>query len=242
MTSAREGSWYVRVLPPLVKTSESSFPVQLYEPCSGDAVTGLVTPATVIVALLLTFVTSKDPDWAAVLDGNPRSSVIVPLNLAEPSLPASGVPGVKLPRAFPLDMMYTVVFTPPVNVSPVVLSVRRVTFQRPSRQGRLPAWFDLLLRCFLLCFMTNSMWPASGPVPTREEREPEAGRERSGQGHGNAESHHFGCDLEDAKRWGLHLFRFRLTTASEVSTPRHLGLRGRRHPEIDRQKELEPCG
>ena len=63
--------WYVNVLPPLVKVSERSLPVQLYEPCSGEDVTGLVTPATVMVALSVTVETGKVPERDVVLGGNP---------------------------------------------------------------------------------------------------------------------------------------------------------------------------
>jgi hypothetical protein len=54
--------WYVSVLPLLVKVSERSLPLQVYEPCSGDDVTGLVTPPTVMVALAVTVETGKLPE------------------------------------------------------------------------------------------------------------------------------------------------------------------------------------
>lgn len=64
-------NWYVNVLAPLVKVSERFFPVQLYEASSGDGVTGLVTPATVIVPLSVTFVTWKVPECAVVFGEKP---------------------------------------------------------------------------------------------------------------------------------------------------------------------------
>jgi hypothetical protein len=54
--------WYVSVLPLLVKVSERSLPLQVYEPCSGDDVTGLVIPATVMVALAVTVEAGKLPE------------------------------------------------------------------------------------------------------------------------------------------------------------------------------------
>ena len=57
------------------------------------------------------------------------------MNFADPSVPTRGVPGVKFPSAFPLDMMSTVVPAPPVKLRPDVLKVMAVTFQFPSRQG-----------------------------------------------------------------------------------------------------------
>jgi hypothetical protein len=63
--------WYVSVLPLLVKVRERSLPVQLYEPCSGEDVTGLVTPATVMVALSVTVVTGKVPESDVVLGEKP---------------------------------------------------------------------------------------------------------------------------------------------------------------------------
>jgi hypothetical protein len=59
----------VSVLPPLVKTSERSFPVQEYDPCSGDGDTGLVTPPTVIVPLSVTDVTEENVPECAVVFG-----------------------------------------------------------------------------------------------------------------------------------------------------------------------------
>lgn len=50
------------VEPSLVKVSDRFLPLQLYEPCSGEDVTGLVTPATVMVALSVTVVTGKAPE------------------------------------------------------------------------------------------------------------------------------------------------------------------------------------
>jgi hypothetical protein len=47
------------VLPLLVKVSDRSLPLQPYEPCSGEDVTGLVTPATVTVASSVTAETGK---------------------------------------------------------------------------------------------------------------------------------------------------------------------------------------
>ena len=63
--------WYVNVLPPLVKVSDRSLPVQLYEPCSGEGVTGLVTPATVMVASSVTVETGKVPECDVVLGEKP---------------------------------------------------------------------------------------------------------------------------------------------------------------------------
>ena len=80
----------------------------------------------------------------------------MPLNLAEPSLPVSGAPGVKLPSAFPLDMMSTVVPAPPVKVMPVVLNVRLVTFQFPSRHGRLLPRTGYFALGFALCLVANA--------------------------------------------------------------------------------------
>ena len=54
--------WYVSVLPLLVKVSDRSLPLQLYEPCSGEDVPGLVTPATVMVASSVTVETGKVPE------------------------------------------------------------------------------------------------------------------------------------------------------------------------------------
>ena len=45
--------------------------MQLYEPCSGEEVTALVAPATVMVASSLTVETGKDPECDVVLDEKP---------------------------------------------------------------------------------------------------------------------------------------------------------------------------
>src|SRR5580704_4821685 len=85
---------------------------------------------------------------------------MVPLNLAEPSLPVSGVPGVKFPSALPLDMMSTVVPTPPVKVRPVVLNVRLVTTQFPTKHGWPPPF--CLVWC--LCGFDDSNLACCAPL------------------------------------------------------------------------------
>jgi hypothetical protein len=62
---------YVSVLPPLVKFSDKTLPVQLYEPYSGEDVTALVTPATVMVAASVTVETVKVPECDVVLGEKP---------------------------------------------------------------------------------------------------------------------------------------------------------------------------
>jgi len=62
---------YISVPAPMLKVSDKSLPLQVYEPCADSDVTGLVAPATVMVASFETGVTRKVPDRAVVLAEKP---------------------------------------------------------------------------------------------------------------------------------------------------------------------------
>ena len=65
------------MLPLLVKVSDRSLPLQPYEPCSGEDVTGLVTPATVTVASSVTAETGKQFLEAEISSRRPMDGVLV---------------------------------------------------------------------------------------------------------------------------------------------------------------------